>query len=82
MAAENHGRAHGGRPGAIPGTAGGIFFNRGQTCCAGSRLFAHKKVFDQMVEGVSNLATSIKLGPGLDPKTEMGPLVSEEQSPA
>jgi phenylacetaldehyde dehydrogenase len=64
---------------AIPGTAMGIFFNQGQTCCAGSRLFAHKKVFDQMVEGVSNVAKSIKLGPGLDPATQMGPLVSEEQ---
>jgi phenylacetaldehyde dehydrogenase len=64
---------------AIPGTAMGIFFNQGQTCCAGSRLFAHKKVFDQMVEGISNVAKSIKLGPGLDPQTEMGPLVSEEQ---
>ena len=47
--------------------------------CAGSRLFAHKKVFDQMVEGISNVAKSIKLGPGLDPETQMGPLVSEEQ---
>jgi phenylacetaldehyde dehydrogenase len=64
---------------AIPGTASGIFFNQGQTCCAGSRLFAHKKVFDQMVEGISNVAKSIKLGPGLDPETQMGPLVSEEQ---
>ena len=64
---------------AIPGTAMGIFFNQGQTCCAGSRLFAHKKVFDQMVEGISNVAKSIKLGPGLDPETQMGPLVSEEQ---
>ena len=53
---------------AIPGTAMGIFFNQGQTCCAGSRLFAHKKVFDQMVEGMSNVAKSIKLGPGLDPE--------------
>ena len=54
---------------AIPGTAMGIFFNQGQTCCAGSRLFAHKKVFDQMVEGISKVAKSIKLGPGLDPAT-------------
>jgi phenylacetaldehyde dehydrogenase len=64
---------------AIPGTASGIFFNQGQTCCAGSRLFAHKKVYDQVLEGVCNIAKSIKLGPGLDPKTEMGPLVSDEQ---
>ena len=57
---------------AIPGTAMGIFFNQGQTCCAGSRLFAHKKVFDQMVEGISNVAKSIKLGPGLDPENSDG----------
>jgi phenylacetaldehyde dehydrogenase len=64
---------------AIPGTAMGIFFNQGQTCCAGSRLFAHKQVFDQMVDGICTVARSIKLGPGLDPSTQMGPLVSEEQ---
>jgi phenylacetaldehyde dehydrogenase len=64
---------------AIPGTAMGIFFNHGQCCCAGSRLFAHKKVYDQLVDGVSKIAQSIKLGPGLDPDTQMGPLVSEEQ---
>jgi phenylacetaldehyde dehydrogenase len=64
---------------AIPGTAMGIFFNQGQTCCAGSRLFAHKKVFDEIVEGICNVARSIKVGEGLDPETQMGPLVSEEQ---
>jgi phenylacetaldehyde dehydrogenase len=64
---------------AIPGTASGIFFNQGQTCCAGSRLFVHKKVYDQVVEGVAAIAEKIKIGHGLDPSTEMGPLVSEEQ---
>jgi phenylacetaldehyde dehydrogenase len=64
---------------AIPGTAMGIFFNQGQTCCAGSRLFAHKKVFDQVLDGICGVAQSIKVGPGLDPETQMGPLVSEEQ---
>lgn len=57
----------------------GIFFNQGQTCCAGSRLFVHKKVFDQVVDGICKVAQSIKLGAGLDPDTEMGPLVSDEQ---
>jgi phenylacetaldehyde dehydrogenase len=57
----------------------GIFFNQGQTCCAGSRLFVHKKVSDQVVEGICTVAQSIKLGAGLDPDTEMGPLVSDEQ---
>jgi phenylacetaldehyde dehydrogenase len=63
----------------IPGAAMGIFFNQGQTCCAGSRLFAHKKVFDQVIEGICNVAKSIKVGEGLDPETQMGPLVSQEQ---
>ncbi len=64
---------------AIPGAANAIFFNMGQCCVAGSRIMAHEKVFDQLVEGVSNIAGKIKVGEGLDPATEMGPLVSEEQ---
>lgn len=64
---------------AIAGTASAIFFNQGQCCCAGSRLFAHESVFDQVVEGVSKIGSKIKIGPGLDPTTELGPLVSEEQ---
>jgi acyl-CoA reductase-like NAD-dependent aldehyde dehydrogenase len=63
----------------IPGAASAIFFNHGQCCCAGSRLYAHKDVFDQVLEGVSAVAQKIRLGPGLDPATDMGPLVSEEQ---
>ncbi len=64
---------------AISGTASAIFFNHGQCCCAGSRLFAHESIFDRVVEGVSDIASKIRVGNGLDPKTEMGPLVSEEQ---
>jgi phenylacetaldehyde dehydrogenase len=64
---------------AIPGAASAIFFNHGQCCCAGSRLYAHKKVFDQVLEGVAAAAKKIRLGPGLDPGTNMGPLVSDEQ---
>jgi phenylacetaldehyde dehydrogenase len=63
----------------IGGAANAIFFNAGQVCAAGSRLYAHSKVFDQVVEGVSQAAAKIRLGPGLDPHTEMGPLVSKEQ---
>ncbi len=65
--------------GAIPGAAGAIFFNHGQCCCAGSRLYVEKGVFDQVVEGVAENARQIKLGPGMDAATEMGPLVSDEQ---
>jgi phenylacetaldehyde dehydrogenase len=64
---------------AIAGVASGIFFNHGQTCCAGSRLMAHEKVFDQVTEGISKIASNIKVGPGMDAATEMGPLVSAEQ---
>jgi phenylacetaldehyde dehydrogenase len=63
----------------IGGAANAIFFNAGQVCAAGSRLFAHRKVFDKVVEGISAAASSMKLGPGLDPQTQMGPLVSREQ---
>ncbi|MGH8092385.1 MAG: aldehyde dehydrogenase family protein, partial [Chthoniobacterales bacterium] len=64
---------------AIPGAASAIFFNHGQCCCAGSLLYVHKKHFDKVVSGVSAAAKKIKLGPGREPDTEMGPLVSEEQ---
>jgi phenylacetaldehyde dehydrogenase len=64
---------------AIAGAANAIFFNHGQCCCAGSRLFAHRTVYDRVVAGVADIAGKIKVGPGLDPATEMGPLVSSEQ---
>jgi phenylacetaldehyde dehydrogenase len=63
----------------IPGVAGAIFFNQGQCCCAGSRLFIEKSIFDKVVEGVAADAKKIKVGPGMDPATQMGPLVSDEQ---
>jgi phenylacetaldehyde dehydrogenase len=64
---------------AIPGVASAIFFNHGQCCCAGSRLMIQDRIFDKVVEGVAELAGKIKLGPGLDPSTQMGPLVSTTQ---
>jgi phenylacetaldehyde dehydrogenase len=63
----------------IPGAAGAIFFNHGQCCCAGSRLYIEQSIFDHVVHGVAEQAKKIKLGPGFDPETSMGPLVSEEQ---
>jgi len=65
--------------GAIGGAANAIFFNAGQVCAAGSRLYVHSKIYDEVVEGVAAAAAQIRLGPGLDPETEMGPLVSKEQ---
>ncbi len=63
----------------IAGAASAIFFNHGQCCCAGSRLYVEKDIFDDVVQGVSAAAEAIKLGPGLAADTEMGPLVSDEQ---
>ncbi|MEJ2129612.1 MAG: aldehyde dehydrogenase family protein [Woeseiaceae bacterium] len=65
---------------AAPGAAGAIFFNSGQVCVAGSRLFAHSSVFDKVVEGVSEAAKGFWApGPSLNPNTHLGPLVSSEQ---
>jgi phenylacetaldehyde dehydrogenase len=64
---------------AAAGVASAIFFNMGQCCCAGSRLFAGPRVRGELVERVSEIARKTKLGDGFDPATEMGPLVSREQ---
>jgi phenylacetaldehyde dehydrogenase len=64
---------------AIAGAASAIFFNHGQCCCAGSRLYVEKGIFDKVVEGVAEQAQKINVGSGLDPATDMGPLVSREQ---
>jgi phenylacetaldehyde dehydrogenase len=64
---------------AIPGAASAIFFNHGQCCCAGSRLYVQKKIFDEVVAGVTEHARKIKVREGFNPESEMGPLVSEEQ---
>lgn len=64
---------------AIQGAANAIFFNHGQCCCAGSRLYVAREIFDEVAEGVADIAKKIKLGSGLDPQTEMGPLVSDTQ---
>ncbi len=65
---------------AIPGAANAIFFNAGQVCVAGSRLYAHRDVFDRVVEGVTGYAAGMKLGHGLAQGTHMGPLVSPRQA--
>jgi phenylacetaldehyde dehydrogenase len=64
---------------SIPGAANAIFFNHGQCCCAGSRLYIEQDIFDDVVSGVADRARQIKVGHGFDPETDMGPLVSQEQ---
>jgi phenylacetaldehyde dehydrogenase len=61
---------------AAAGAFGGIFFNQGQACVAGSRLFAERPVAQALAERVARQAKAIRLGHGLDPATQMGPLIS------
>ena len=64
---------------AIGGAAGAIFFNQGQVCTAGSRLYVHKSKFDKVVDGLADVASKMPIGSGLDPATAINPLVSEVQ---
>ena len=64
---------------AIAGVTSGIFFNQGQVCSAGSRLYVSKRHFERVLEGVVGRAKALRLGPGLDPEAELGPLVSSTQ---
>ena len=64
---------------AAAGAATAIFFNQGQVCCAGSRLYVHRKHFDNVVADIAGIANGMKLGSGLDPAVQMGPLISAKQ---
>ena len=61
---------------AASGAFGGAFFNQGQACVAGSRLFVEAPVAEELVARVVEQATQLRLGHGLDPQTQMGPLIS------
>ncbi|MFZ0497713.1 MAG: aldehyde dehydrogenase family protein [Steroidobacteraceae bacterium] len=63
-------------PAAKQAAAMGIFFNAGQVCAAGSRLFVHRTVFDEVVDSVIASARAIRVAPGDDPQGQMGPLIS------
>lgn len=64
---------------AIPAAANGIFFNCGQVCAASSRLYAHASIFDRVIEGIAAHARNLNVGDGLDPNTDIGPMVSGQQ---
>lgn len=64
---------------AIPGAAQAIFANAGQVCVAGSRLYVQRSIFDRVVEGVAAIARELRVGPGFQPDTQMGPLISARQ---
>jgi aldehyde dehydrogenase (NAD+) len=64
---------------AVAGSFNGIYFNTGQACNAGSRLFVHRDQFDEVVGALADRARATRLGPGLEPGTQLGPVVSAEQ---
>jgi len=64
---------------AVKGAINGIFFGKGEVCCAGSRLFVESKVQDEFVEKLVGRAKKIQPGDPLDPKTRLGAIVSEQQ---
>src|SRR5207237_7428087 len=64
---------------AVEGAYFGLFFNQGQCCCAGSRLFVEESVHDQFVDKILKKAKSQKVGDPFDPETTQGPQVSQEQ---
>jgi len=64
---------------AAAGASAAIFFNQGQVCTAGSRLYVQKKQFERVVEGIAETARNAVLGSGFDPATQIGPLVSQHQ---
>ena len=63
----------------IPGCIRAAYFLQGQNCMAGTRLFVHEKIFDDVINGIAAVCAQMKLGPGLDPESTMGPLISAQQ---
>ncbi|GHE93744.1 aldehyde dehydrogenase [Amycolatopsis deserti] len=64
---------------AVPGIAMGVFWNSGQICTSGTRLFAHRDVFDELVHGIAEYAGGLKVGYGTEPSVDLGPLISQRQ---
>jgi phenylacetaldehyde dehydrogenase len=64
----------------VDGAVSGIFYNMGQDCSAGSRLFVQNGVYDEILAGVVAGAGRLKVGPGMDESTDIGPLVSRDQT--
>jgi phenylacetaldehyde dehydrogenase len=64
---------------AARAAAMGVIFKTGQFCAAGTRIFAHRKVFDRVLEQIARIFSAVKVGPALNPDTEMGPIISRKQ---
>jgi len=64
---------------AVPGAGMGVFRNAGQICCAGTRVYVQRPIYDEFVSRVSEFADSLRVGNSLDPETQIGPIVSQAQ---
>src|SRR5581483_6109338 len=64
---------------AVPTAAAAVFHNTGQSCVAGSRVFVERSIYGEVIEGLADVAGSLNVGNSLDPSTEIGPVVSEQQ---
>jgi acyl-CoA reductase-like NAD-dependent aldehyde dehydrogenase len=64
---------------AIPQAAMGCFFNSGQVCYAGTRLYVHRSVYERVLDGIAAVAASQKIGPSGDRSSQLGPLISRRQ---
>lgn len=64
---------------AIPQAAMGCFFNSGQVCYAGTRLYVHRSIYDQVLDGIIAVGASQKLGRSSDRESQLGPLISARQ---
>jgi betaine-aldehyde dehydrogenase len=64
---------------AVDGALFGVFLNQGEVCSAGSRVLVERPIYPRLLDAMVERARTIRLGPGLDPRTQMGPLISQEQ---
>ena len=65
--------------GAVMGSLFGIFFNAGQVCQAGSRVFVEESIHDEFMGMFTGMVKNLKVGDPMDPSTRMGPVVSDSQ---
>jgi phenylacetaldehyde dehydrogenase len=64
---------------AVQGVFRNIFYNTGQICAAGSRAFVQRTIYDKMVAALAEKAQALRVGPGVEPSSELGPLISDKQ---
>jgi aldehyde dehydrogenase (NAD+) len=64
---------------AVQGAAMGVYTNTGQVCCAGTRIFVERPIYEEFIAGLTEFTDSLKVGRSLDPETQIGPIVSQRQ---